>query len=112
MSITATVHGGVSEGRATSVLKPSYMTYGGNGVFAAVALAMASASAILARGVPATVTSRKCISGLLKATRYFASSGVPRGHLGVGADDYPRDAHCSGLAEYEKDGLVFDLRCS
>ncbi|KAF0926063.1 hypothetical protein E2562_020739 [Oryza meyeriana var. granulata] len=75
VSIAATVKGGLSEGRAAGVLKTSYMTCGGSGVLAAVALAKASASVMLVRGVPATVRPQKCISALLKAARYFASFG-------------------------------------
>ncbi|KAF0913781.1 hypothetical protein E2562_024870 [Oryza meyeriana var. granulata] len=75
MSITATVEGGMSKGQAAGILKTSYMTCGGNSVFAALALAKASASAMLAWGVPATVTPRKCVLALLKAARYLASSG-------------------------------------
>ncbi|KAF0916943.1 hypothetical protein E2562_015116 [Oryza meyeriana var. granulata] len=59
VSIDATVEGGVSEGRAVGVLKTSYMTCGGNGVFVATALTKASVSAMLARGMSATVTPRK-----------------------------------------------------
>ncbi|KAF0920955.1 hypothetical protein E2562_037837 [Oryza meyeriana var. granulata] len=75
VSIAATVEGSVSVGRAMGVLSTSYMTCGGNGMFAAVALAKLSASTMLARGVPATVTPWKCVSALLKGTWYFVSSG-------------------------------------
>ncbi|KAF0930920.1 hypothetical protein E2562_037132 [Oryza meyeriana var. granulata] len=69
------VEGNSSEGQAAGVLNTSYMTCRGNGVFAAAALAKASTSMVLVWGVPATLTPRKCVSALLKAARYFVSSG-------------------------------------
>ncbi|KAF0899868.1 hypothetical protein E2562_025113 [Oryza meyeriana var. granulata] len=73
--IAAMAEGGASEGWAAGVLKTSYMTCGGSGAFAAMTLAKASASAMLVRGVPATVMPRKCASVFRKVARYFVSSG-------------------------------------
>ncbi|KAF0934653.1 hypothetical protein E2562_026142 [Oryza meyeriana var. granulata] len=74
VSIAAMVEGGASEARAAGVLKTSYMTCSSNNVFVAAALAKASASTMLARGVLATVMPRKCVLALLKAVRYLTSS--------------------------------------